>query len=117
MRKTIKIRCITNEMVYNSAREAAEALGLHRSNITACCTGRRKHCNGMEFEYADPDHIRHKRKWRRLTYDEKNRLVKLYKTGVPLKEIAKEIGIHPQSISAILRRRKVSRNRYFRTSM
>lgn len=71
----------------------------------------------MEFEYADPDHIRHKRKWRRLTYDEKNRLVKLYKTGEPLKEIAKEIGIHPQSISAILRRRKVSRNRYFRTSM
>lgn len=42
MRKTIKIRCITNGMVYNSAREAAEALGLHRSNITACCTGRRK---------------------------------------------------------------------------
>lgn len=36
MRKTIKIRCITNGMVYNSAREAAEDLGLHRSNITAC---------------------------------------------------------------------------------
>lgn len=114
MHKTIKIRCITNGMVYNSAREAADALGLHRSNITACCTGRRKHCNGMGFEYADPDHIQYKRKYKRLTYDEENRLVELYREGVPLKEIAAEIGIHQQSISAILRRRKVPRNRYLR---
>lgn len=51
--KFTKVHCITTNKVYNSVKEAAEELGLHHSNIVACCNGRRHKCGGMEWEYIE----------------------------------------------------------------
>lgn len=40
------------EQVYMSIKEAAEDLGLHHSNIVACCNNRRSTCGGLQWEYV-----------------------------------------------------------------
>lgn len=109
-----KVRCIDLGVVYNSAEDAADILGLHKSNITACCTGRRAKCGGYRFEYVDPEHIHHTRKGTRLSYADENRVVKMYMEGVPIKKIAETVGIQPPTIYVVLKRRKIGSNRYFR---
>lgn len=47
-----KVRCVTTGEVYDSIKEACEAIGAHHSNIVACCKGRKKRCGGLEWEYA-----------------------------------------------------------------
>ena len=49
--KMTKIRCVDTGTIYESVKSAAEAFGLHHSNIVACCNGRRHTCGGMRWEY------------------------------------------------------------------
>ena len=51
--KFTKVRCITTGKIYNSVKDAAKDLGLHHSNIVACCNGRRLSCGGLRWEYVD----------------------------------------------------------------
>lgn len=51
--KFTKVRCITTGKIYDSVKEAADSLGIHHSNIVACCNGRRPTCGGLEWEYVD----------------------------------------------------------------
>ena len=48
-----KIQCITTGKFYSSIKEAVDELGLHHSNIVACCNGRRSTCGGMKWRYVD----------------------------------------------------------------
>lgn len=50
--KFTKVKCVNTGQIYNSVKEAADSLGLHHSNIVACCNGRRSHCGGMKWEYV-----------------------------------------------------------------
>ena len=49
--KEHKIRCVTTGKTYNYVKEAETELGLHHSNLVACCAGRRKKCGGLKWEY------------------------------------------------------------------
>lgn len=52
--KTSKtVRCIDNNMIYLSARDAARQLGVHPTNIINCCNGKQKTCKGLCFEYLE----------------------------------------------------------------
>lgn len=51
--KFTKVECVTTGKIYNSVKEAAEELGLHYSNIVACCNNRRHRCGGMEWKYVE----------------------------------------------------------------
>lgn len=51
--KFTKVRCPTTGEIYESVKEAADSLGLHHSNIVACCNGRRHTCGGMKWEYVE----------------------------------------------------------------
>lgn len=46
------VRCITTNEVFSSFKEIEDKFGLSYSNLVACCTGRRKKCGGMEWEYV-----------------------------------------------------------------
>ena len=48
-----KVFCHNNLTVYPSIKVAARELGLHRSNITLVCSGKRKHTQGYQFSYWD----------------------------------------------------------------
>lgn len=50
--KFTKVRCVTTGVVYDSVKEAADSLGLHHSNIVACCNGRRNKCGNKVWEYV-----------------------------------------------------------------
>jgi hypothetical protein len=50
--KTIPVRC-DDGTAYGSVQEAADALGISRSNISACLTGRRTKAGGHRWEYAE----------------------------------------------------------------
>jgi GIY-YIG catalytic domain len=47
-----KIRCISNNRVYDSLGIAAEELGLHRSAICRQLKGQQSHTGGYRFEYV-----------------------------------------------------------------
>ena len=46
----MKIKCIENGIVYNSMREASEALNVNYGNISRCCAGKLQSTNGFHFE-------------------------------------------------------------------
>ena len=48
---TKKVICIQTNQVFDSSYEAARILGLNRSHITSCCTGKRKSTGGYSFRY------------------------------------------------------------------
>ena len=48
---TKKVVCLQTGQVFNSAYDASRLLGLNRSHITSCCTGKRKSTGGYNFEY------------------------------------------------------------------
>ena len=50
-RRSKQVYCITNNIIYSSAAEAARQLNLHSCNITACCKGRQKQTKGYKFQY------------------------------------------------------------------
>ena len=47
------VRCVDNNIVYLSAREAARQLNVHPTNIINCCNGKQKTCKGLHFEYIE----------------------------------------------------------------
>lgn len=51
--KFTRIRCMDTGEIYNSVKEAADSLGLHHSNIVACCNGRRHTCGGVRWKYVE----------------------------------------------------------------
>lgn len=51
MAKHHKVRCKTTGKVYDSMNDACDELGLHHSNLVACCNKRRRRCGGLEWEY------------------------------------------------------------------
>ena len=51
--KFIPVYCEELHKVFESAKTAAEELGIHRCNITSCCKGKRKTCGGYHWRYAD----------------------------------------------------------------
>lgn len=48
-----RIRCIETDTVYNSTKEAAEALDIKAPNITACLKGRQKTSGKYHWEYVE----------------------------------------------------------------
>ena len=46
------VRCITTNEIFSSFKEIEDKFGLSHSNLVACCSGRRKKCGGMEWEYV-----------------------------------------------------------------
>lgn len=47
-----KVKCVDTNEIYDSIKSACERLGLHHSNIVACCNGRRRTCGGMRWIYV-----------------------------------------------------------------
>lgn len=54
-----KIYCITNNKVYNTAKQAANELGLNATTITHCCRGRYSQTGGYIFKYLEEEGERH----------------------------------------------------------
>ena len=46
-----KVRCVENNIIFNSVKEAAEWAGVTPSSITICLKGRIKTCAGKHWEY------------------------------------------------------------------
>lgn len=46
-----KVICLQTNQVFDSSYEASRILGLNRSHITSCCTGKRKSTGGYNFKY------------------------------------------------------------------
>jgi hypothetical protein len=52
-RKLKKVLCTNNNIVYNSAREACQQLGIkYSSKVSAVCVGDRPHYRGFNFKYV-----------------------------------------------------------------
>ena len=57
--KRKKVRCITTNEVFSSMAEASKSFNIQRSNIIACCNGRRNYCGKLpdgtrlQWEYID----------------------------------------------------------------
>lgn len=49
--KCKKIMCIETKIIYNSIKEAGEALNLNFRNISACCIGKRSKCGGFHWKF------------------------------------------------------------------
>lgn len=49
--KRIPVKCLDENIKFNSTKEAAEYFGIRASEITACCRGKRKSCGGHRWEY------------------------------------------------------------------
>lgn len=50
--KRVPVKCLDENIIFNSTNEAAEYFGIRASEITACCRGKRKSCGGHKWEYA-----------------------------------------------------------------
>lgn len=48
-----KIICLTNNVIYNSVKEAALNLNLYSSNIISVCKGKQKKTGGYNFKYYE----------------------------------------------------------------
>ena len=49
-----KVRCITEDKIFNSVREAARTYGIKSTtNISDVCNGKRKQAHGLVFEYVN----------------------------------------------------------------
>jgi hypothetical protein len=48
-----KVKCLTNDITYNSVQEAAEALGVDHSKVSAVASGKRSHTHGYKFVYVE----------------------------------------------------------------
>lgn len=48
-----KVICLTNGVIYDSIKNAAEALTLHETGIIMVCKGRYKQTKGYKFEYYE----------------------------------------------------------------
>lgn len=46
------VRCINTGEVFESQRIAAKVKGIHQSKICLCCQGKRRHTNGLMWEYV-----------------------------------------------------------------
>lgn len=53
IKMTKKIKCINNNKVYESAKDAANDLNLFRPPIYAVCNGKQRHYKGYQFQYID----------------------------------------------------------------
>ena len=54
LRKTKKVKCLENGIIYNSAKECAISLGINNySKINNVCNGNRKSFHKYHFEYVD----------------------------------------------------------------
>lgn len=51
--KSKKIFCLTNNKIYESAKDAAEKLGLNYTAIQAVANGNRSHHKNFKFEYIE----------------------------------------------------------------
>lgn len=51
-RNNRKIYCLENEKIYESQTQAAEELGIDRSNICNVCNGRRNTAGGYHFKFV-----------------------------------------------------------------
>lgn len=47
-----KVYCVELDKTYESAKYAAEELGLHKENIQACCRGITKTCGKYHWRYV-----------------------------------------------------------------
>ena len=47
------VYCHETKTTYESVSAAARALGVDKTNLTATCKGKHKHCGGYHFKYAD----------------------------------------------------------------
>ena len=54
-KKVVMVTPKGNCVVFNSATEAAEKLGLTRRNISHCCEGKRHRCGGRWWFFFDDD--------------------------------------------------------------
>ncbi len=52
---TKSIKCINNDKIYNSIKEAADDLNLDASAITKVCKGKQKNTKGYVFIYAEDE--------------------------------------------------------------
>lgn len=49
----MKIKCVQNNTIYNSMKEASDELGINYGNLSSHCSGRLKSVNGFTFEVVD----------------------------------------------------------------
>ena len=48
-----KVLCVETMILYNSTREVERIIGAHHENISACCRGEIKMCNGYHWKYVE----------------------------------------------------------------
>lgn len=46
------VLCVETGVIYGSAKDAGEQLGINKGNISLCCTGRRKTAGGFHWQHA-----------------------------------------------------------------
>ena len=52
LRRQRKVICLNNEVIYDSIKEAEQALGVNHSKISAVASGKRNHTGGYRFAYV-----------------------------------------------------------------
>ena len=51
--KTVRVRCIDTGEIYESVKDAAKKIGVHRATLSKHLNGKSKTTNGLRFEYLD----------------------------------------------------------------
>lgn len=51
IRKHRKVKCINNETIYNSVKDAADKLNLRKSSVISAANGQKPSIKGYRFEY------------------------------------------------------------------
>ncbi|QIW21203.1 GIY-YIG nuclease family protein [Bacillus thuringiensis] len=102
-----KVYCIELDKTWDTIKEAAGELNIHRDSIRHNCKGINKTAGGYHFQYADNKPVNNKKnidvsggknpRARKVFCKELN------KTWDSIKECAKEIGVTPQAISKVCR--------------
>lgn len=49
----MKIKCLENDVIYNSMKEISEALDISYGSVSKCCSGKQKTTHGFTFEVID----------------------------------------------------------------
>lgn len=100
-----KVHCIELNKTWNTVKEAAEELGIHKDSISNNCRGATKSAGGYHFQYVD-NKIRHVKSSLTGSSNPKARKVaciELNKQWDTVKECSEEMGVTPQAISKVCR--------------
>lgn len=112
-----KVYCVELDKTWDTVKDAAAELGIHKDSISHNCRGVNKSAGGYHFKYVD-DKEKHSNRMVSGSNNPKARKVfciELNKEWDTLKNCAEEIGVSPQMISKVCSgERKTAKQLHFK---